>query len=163
MKHMSWTAAVAAAGLLAVTMSACNTSGGDDEAVTVTQTAAPEASASDTPAAGDTGSPDNGPNPTPGAPAPAPQAAPAAPAPAAPAAPAQTRYTTYYAATSNTSESFAAAVFSAFTATYASTGNSEPTLSVTSPETGQTYTMKCAHYGRTVHCDGGDNAIVGIY
>jgi hypothetical protein len=73
------------------------------------------------------------------------------------------RYTTYYAATSNTSESFAAAVFSAFTATYASTGNSEPTLSVTSPETGQTYTMRCAHYGQTVHCNGGNNAIVGIY
>jgi hypothetical protein len=68
-----------------------------------------------------------------------------------------------YAATSNTSESFAAAVFSAFTATYASTGNSEPTLSVTSPETGQTYTMRCAHYGQTVHCNGGNNAIVGIY
>jgi hypothetical protein len=150
-------ATAAVAGLLTVSMTACGVFDRDQETVTVTQTPASPNSSSNGSAGGASGN--GGPAPTPAAPAAAPQA----PAPAAPAAPAQTRYTTYYAATSNTSESFAAAVFSAFTATYASTGNSEPTLSVTSPATGQTYTMQCAHYGHTVHCNGGDNAVVGIY
>lgn len=145
-------ATAAVAGLLTVSMTACGVFDRDQETVTVTQTPASPNSSSNGSAGGASGN--GGPAPTPAAPAAAPQA---------PAAPAQTRYTTYYAATSNTSESFAAAVFSAFTATYASTGNSEPTLSVTSPATGQTYTMQCAHYGHTVHCNGGDNAVVGIY
>ena len=71
---------------------------------------------------------------------------------------------TTYQAQGNASEPFAQAVFSAFLANYNATGDTSPTLSVTSPTTGQTYTMTCTRpQGRGVGCVGGDNAAVLIY
>lgn len=71
---------------------------------------------------------------------------------------------TTYQAQGNASEAFAQAVFYAFVANYNATGDTWPTLSVTSPTTGQTYTMTCTRpQNRGVGCVGGDDAAVLIY
>ncbi|AWT25991.1 hypothetical protein Csp1_11910 [Corynebacterium provencense] len=106
--------------------------------------------------------PAEAPAPTPAAPG-VPRSAPAWQVPAGTAGYGM-RYTGYYPASASTSGAFAAAVYSAFTATYATTGNYRPTLTVTSPVTGGTYTMYCSSStGRSVRCAGGDNAVVVIY
>ncbi len=86
-----------------------------------------------------------------------------APAPAqAPAPEANRAYSNYRADTSVTSSSFAANVYSVFTDAYASSGNPNQTISVYSPVTGQTYTMRCSG-SSYVTCRGGNNAVVSIW
>lgn len=64
-----------------------------------------------------------------------------------------------------TSPEFGSAVYQAFISNWVATGDSQPTLQVSSPVTGQSYSMSCADqsaYG-FVLCQGGNNAKVYIY
>lgn len=72
-------------------------------------------------------------------------------------------YTSYYAATNKTSNSFAGNVYTAFMNNWVAGGGTGATLSVYSPVTGGTYTMYCSGSSSSVTCSGGDNARVVIY
>lgn len=72
-------------------------------------------------------------------------------------------YTSYRALTGNTSQSFAANVYSSFVSNYAATGSPNATLKVYSPVTGGNYYMYCSGTSSSVRCSGGDNATVLIY
>ena len=72
-------------------------------------------------------------------------------------------YTSYYAATNKTSNSFAGNVYTAFMNNWVAGGGTEATLSVYSPVTGGTYTMYCLGSSSSLTCSGGDNARVVIY
>ena len=72
-------------------------------------------------------------------------------------------YTSYYAATNKTSNSFAGNVYTAFMNNWIAGGGTGATLSVYSPVTGGTYTMYCSGSSSSVTCSGGDNARVVIY
>lgn len=65
----------------------------------------------------------------------------------------------------NTTPEFGRAVYDAFISHWIATGDSQPQLQVTSPRTGQTYTMTCVDRGEysSVLCSGGNNAKVYIY
>ncbi|GAB3941724.1 hypothetical protein [Corynebacterium tapiri] len=65
----------------------------------------------------------------------------------------------------NTSPEFGSKVYYAFIDHWIATGNTQPTLNVTSPVTGQTYEMSCTGGQGTdsVLCQGGNNAKVYIY
>lgn len=72
-------------------------------------------------------------------------------------------YSSYRALTGNTSQSFAANVYSSFVSNYAATGSPNATLKVYSPVTGRNYYMYCSGTSSSVRCSGGDNAAVLIY
>ena len=72
-------------------------------------------------------------------------------------------YSSYRALTGNTSQSFAANVYSSFVSNYAATGSPNATLKVYSPVTGGNYYMYCSGTSSSVRCSGGDNAAVLIY
>ena len=72
-------------------------------------------------------------------------------------------YSSYRALTGNTSQSFAANVYSSFVSNYAATGSPNATLKVYSPATGGNYYMYCSGTSSSVRCSGGDNAAVLIY
>ncbi|MER0091673.1 hypothetical protein [Corynebacterium sp. KPL2838] len=72
-------------------------------------------------------------------------------------------YTSYYAATSKTSEAFAKNVYNTFMNNWVSGGGTDVTLSVYSPTTGGTYTMYCSGNSSRVSCTGGDRARVVIH
>lgn len=72
-------------------------------------------------------------------------------------------YSSYRALTGNTSQSFAANVYSSFVSNYAATGSPNATLRVYSPATGGNYDMYCSGTSSSVRCSGGDNAAVLIY
>lgn len=92
------------------------------------------------------------------------QQAPAAPAgPAAPVANSGVSFSTYYPATSVTSDGFAANVYSAYVANYQSAGALNSTITAYSPSTGLNYTMSCYYSGGVTTCSGGKNAVVKIY
>lgn len=92
-----------------------------------------------------------------------------APEPVAPvqrvtqAPPYSSGYSSYRALTGNTSQSFAANVYSSFVSNYAATGSPNATLKVYSPVTGGNYYMYCSGTSSSVRCSGGDNAAVLIY
>ncbi|MGO3647916.1 MAG: hypothetical protein ACTJFY_12670 [Candidatus Corynebacterium faecigallinarum] len=108
-------------------------------------------------AAPDTEAPDDGPNPDP----------PAAAANDTDETPADTGGRSKadfpnFGGSSATSDEFARAVYNAFIEQYIATGTTNPTLTVASPVTGETYTMTCTH-DVNVYCTGGNNASVGIH
>ncbi|MER0100580.1 hypothetical protein [Corynebacterium sp. KPL2734] len=72
-------------------------------------------------------------------------------------------YTSYYAATSKTSEAFAKNVYNTFMNNWVSGGGTDVTLSVYSPTTGGAYTMYCSGNSSRVSCSGGDRAQVVIH
>lgn len=72
-------------------------------------------------------------------------------------------YTSYYAATSKTSEAFAKNVYNTFMNNWVAGGGTNATLSVYSPTTGGTYTMYCSGSSSRVSCTGGDRAEVVIH
>lgn len=68
-----------------------------------------------------------------------------------------------FGANSATSDQFARAVYNQFIEEYIATGNTSPSLQVSSPVTGETYTMTCTPSTMYVTCTGGNNANFGIY
>ena len=84
------------------------------------------------------------------------------PGAAAPASPKSScNYSTYWSATSVTSEGFAANVYLAILDACNNAGGPNVTVEAYSPTTGRTYAMSCS--GTTVvTCRGGDNAVVKI-
>lgn len=72
-------------------------------------------------------------------------------------------YTSYYAASSKTSDPFAKNVYDTFMNNWMSGGGTDATLSVYSPTTGGTYTMYCSGNSSRVSCSGGDRAKVVIH
>ncbi|MGD7001875.1 hypothetical protein [Corynebacterium halotolerans] len=67
-----------------------------------------------------------------------------------------------YVGTTVTSEPFAREVREAYARQFLDTGSFDASLRVTSPVTGETYTMNCHDNGEFVTCSGGNNAVVYI-
>lgn len=61
-----------------------------------------------------------------------------------------------------TSDDFAEAVRDAFVEAYLDNGDTDQSLNVASPVTGESYQMNCTDEGSYVHCSGGNNANVYI-